>query len=228
MSTPTPAAPAAPAAPTGEANTPAGQEPAAQPQVPAPAAPTPGSDDTAATIARLETELAAARAEAGKTRVTAKQKAADDARAELTAQLLGILDPSKAGQPASPEELTQQLTAAQAQARQTAVELAVYRAAPAAGANPDALLDSRQFAASLADVDPADTDAVTAAIKAAVTANPRLGAAPTGPQSGGSEFSGPPAAGVSADQFAAMSYAERAELYQSDPDTYRRLAGSTP
>ncbi|MET9468494.1 hypothetical protein ABZY44_27645 [Streptomyces sp. NPDC006544] len=219
MSTPTPG-------PTGEQGTPnpaPGQDPAAPPT---PAAPAPGEQDQAATIARLEADLAAARAEAGKGRVNAKQAAADTARAELTAQLIGILDPSKAGQQATPEELTQQLTTAQAQARQTAVELAVYRTATAAGADPDALLDSRQFADSLADVDPADTAAVTAAIKAAVQANPRLGGKPTGPQLGGSEFGGPPPQGITAAQFAAMPYAERAELYQSDPATYRRLAGT--
>ncbi|MCY0942594.1 hypothetical protein [Streptomyces antarcticus] len=224
MSTPTPTGP------TGEQGTPnpaPEQAPAVPPTpTPPPAAPAPGDQDQAATIARLESDLAAARAEAGKGRVTAKQQAADNARAELTAQLIGILDPSKAGQEATPEELTQQLTTAQAQARQTAVELAVYRSATAAGADPDALLDSRQFADSLADVDPADTAAVTAAIKAAITANPRLGAKPTGPHIGGSEFNGAPPQGVTATQFAAMPYAERAELYQTDPAMYRRLAGT--
>lgn len=225
MSTPTPG-------PTGEQGNPnpgTGQVPATPPTPtpPAPPAapPAPGDQDQAATIARLESELTAARAEAGKGRVNAKQQAADTARAELTAQLLGILDPSKAGQEATPEELTQQLTTAQAQARQTAVELAVYRTAAAAGADADALLDSRTFADSLAGIDPADTAAVIVAVKAAVTANPRLGAKPTGPQVGGSEFNGAPPQGVTATQFAAMDYAARAELYQSDPTTYRRLAG---
>ncbi|MEU8721506.1 hypothetical protein [Streptomyces antimycoticus] len=193
-----------------------------------------GNEDPAAQIARLETELAAARQEAGKSRTTAKQRAADDARAELTAQLLGILDPSKAGQQATPEELTQQLTTAQAQARATAVELAVYRTATAAGADPDALLDSRQFAESVASLDPADTTAITAAITAAVQANPRLAAqqaaqqqTPSGPARSGAEFgNGGGAAEVTPAQFAAMNYAQRVALMQSDPDTYRRLAGS--
>lgn len=223
MSTPTPG-------PTGEQGNPnpaPGQDPNAAPAPTPPAAPpAPAEQDQAATITRLEADLAAARAEAGKGRVTAKQQAADAARQELTAQLLGILDPSKAGEQATPEELTRQLTNAQAQARQTAVELAVYRTAAAAGGDADALLDSRTFADSLADVDPADSVAVTAAIKAAVTSNPRLGTRPTGPQVGGSEFNGAPPQGVTAPQFAAMDYAARAELYQSDPTTYRRLAGS--
>jgi hypothetical protein len=51
----------------------------------------------------------------------------------------------------------------------------VFRAAQATDADPSALLDSRTFLAKLADVDPSDTAAVTAAIAAAVAANPRLG-----------------------------------------------------
>ncbi|MFD9069495.1 hypothetical protein [Streptomyces lasiicapitis] len=138
---------------------------------------------------------------------------------------LGLI---KDDEQATPEQLTQQLTTAQDRARATAVELAVYRTAPSAGANPEALLDSRAFATTVAALDPADTDAVTAAIKAAVTANPRLAAEvqQTGAPRGGAEFSGPPSQGVTPAQFAAMDYAQRAELFQSDPDTYRRLAGT--
>lgn len=223
MSTPTPGNPTGQ---QGDPNTVPGQDPNTAPATPPADPPAPAGEDSAATIARLESDLAAARAEAGKGRVTAKQQAADNARAELTAQLLGILDPSKAGQQATPEELTQQLTTAQAQARQTAVELAVYRTAAAAGADADALLDSRTFADSLADVDPTDAAAVTAAIKAAVAANPRLGTRPAGPTIGGSEFTGTAPQGITAAQFERMPYAERAELFQTDPATYRRLAGT--
>ncbi|MGD6762050.1 hypothetical protein ACOKM5_24255 [Streptomyces sp. BH097] len=212
-----------------------GQDPAGT--TPKPTAPTTGqppqgngNEDQAATIARLEADLAAARQEAGKTRTTAKQRAADDARQELTAQLLGILDPSKAGQQATPEQLTEQLTTVQAQARATAVELAVYRTAQAAGADPDALLDSRQFAEAVAELDPADTDAVKQAITAAVQANPRLAAQQQAPKKtstrGGAEFGNGGGAEVTPAQFAAMNYAQRVALMQSDPDTYRRLAGA--
>lgn len=68
-------------------------------------------------------------------------------------------------------------TAAEAEARTTAVELAVFRAAAKAGADPDALLDSRAFLNALVDVDPKDTAAVTKAITDAVKANPKLSAA---------------------------------------------------
>lgn len=221
--------------PEGGQGAPGGQDPAGtapKPTAPPNGQPAAGNDDggqdPAATIARLEQELAAARAEAGKNRVTAKQRAADDARQELTQQLLGILDPSRAGQQATPEQLTQQLEAEQSKAKATAVELAVYRTAREAGGDPDALLDSRQFAASIADLDPTDTAAVKSAVEAAVTANPKLAAqtAPAGPARSGSEFTGPPSSAPTAAQFAAMNYAQRVELMQSDPDTYRRLAGA--
>lgn len=219
-------------APTGEQGTEqAGQDPAAPKPTPPAQAPqqgsTDGGQDSTVTIARLEQELAAARKEAGKSRVTAKQQAADDARAELAQQIgraLGIVEDDT---PPDPAALTQQLADEQQRARQTAVELAVYRTAREAGGDPDALLDSRAFAASIADLDPADADAVRAAVEAAVAANPKLAtAAPSGPARSGAEFTGPGSAGVSAAQFAGMDYAARAELFQSDPDTYRRLASS--
>ncbi|GHB98583.1 hypothetical protein [Streptomyces vinaceusdrappus] len=79
---------------------------------------------------------------------------------------------------------------------------------------------------ALSAVDPADATAVTAAITAAVQANPRLAAQPAGPARAGADFSNPGADEITPARFAAMGYAERAELYRSDPETYRRLAGS--
>lgn len=200
MSTPTPSS--APSSdPSGQQGDPTpqptGQAPATAPTPTPPVTPAaPATEDTAATIARLESELSAARKDAGKSRVTAKQQAADDARADLAQQIGKALGLVKDDAPADPAQLTQQLAAEQAKARQTAVELAVYRTAPAAGANPDALLDSRAFADAVATLDPTDTDAITAAVKAAITANPRLAGqqAPAGPARGGAEFNGPPAA----------------------------------
>jgi hypothetical protein len=188
-----PTAPAATAAPNAAPAAPAAP---AVPAAPAPTPTAPAAEDTAATIARLESELTAARKDAGKSRVTAKQQAADDARNELAQQIGKALGIVKDDAPADPAQLTQQLAAEQAKARQTAVELAVYRTAPAAGANPDALLDSRAFADAVAALDPTDTDAIKAAITAAVTANPRLAGqqSPAGPARGGAEFNGPPAA----------------------------------
>ncbi|MER7697033.1 hypothetical protein [Streptomyces sp. NPDC096095] len=205
----------------GEQQGQTGQEPADQQQGQQPAE---GDETTLPPWAQKA--LTDARAEAGKTRVTAKQKAAQEARTELLAQFTALIDPSKGAEPATAEQLTQQLTESQQKARQTAVELTVYRTARDAGGDPDALLDSRQFAESLADIDPTDTAAVTAAIQAAVTANPKLGTAPAGTARGGGDFTGQQGGTVTPAQFAAMGYAQRAELYQTDPGTYRQLAGS--
>lgn len=209
---------------TGTGQAPAGTAPKPTP----PAGQQPAEGDLASLPQWAQDTIKAARGEAGKARTTAKQAAADQARQELAQTIGKALGIVQDDEPADPEKLTQQLAAEQAKARQTAVELAVYRTARDAGADPDALLDSRQFAAAVADVDPSDTAAITAAIAAAVEVNPRLSAQqqPAGPARGGAEFSGPPSEGVTPAQFAAMDYAKRAELYQSDPDTYRRLAGS--
>jgi hypothetical protein len=83
-------------------------------------------------------------------------------------------------------------TAAEAEARTTAVELAVYRSAAKAGADPDALLDSNTFLKSLGDIDPKDTAAVTKAIETAVKSNPKLAAAPAAPGASGPPIPGGP------------------------------------
>ncbi|MCA1219895.1 hypothetical protein LCE31_16105, partial [Streptomyces sp. 8L] len=89
------------------------------------------------------------------------------------------------------------ITESQTAARTAAVQSAIYHGASAAGADAAALLDSRSFMASLDAVDPSDSTAITAAITAAVTTNPRLAVAPvpTGPARAGAEFAGPPAQG---------------------------------
>ncbi|MGW6848985.1 hypothetical protein ACWGCK_09515 [Streptomyces virginiae] len=84
-----------------------------------------------------------------------------------------------------------------AELRSARVELAVARAAADAGARGDRLLNSRSFLASVGDLDPTDVafeSKLTAAITAAVTADPDLyRAAPAGPPRGGAEFHGAPA-----------------------------------
>jgi len=137
----------------------------------APTKPADGGDDSQATIERLEKDLKAARAEAAKSRVNAKQAAADEARKELAQQIgkaLGIVEDDKL----DPAELTEQLTAAKQSQTEAARELAVYKAAATAGADPTRLLDSRSFLASIKDVDPADDKAIAAAIKTTVDNNP--------------------------------------------------------
>lgn len=171
-----------PAAPTPDPAPQAVADPEPQP----PAAPEPVAAETPeAQIARLENDLRAARAEAGKTRVNAKAAAADEARSELAQQIGRALGLVK-DEPVDPVKLTEQALAAAAQARQAQVELAVFRAAQTTGADPVALLDSRAFLTSLTDVEPGDVTAINAAITAALSSNPRLGKAdPTPPQGGG-------------------------------------------
>lgn len=101
--------------------------------------------------------------------------------------------------PPDPAALTAQIAEEQGKAREAAVQLAVYRNAAANEANADALLDSASFLRSLADIDPTNAEAVNAAIKAAVEANPLLKSAPpvppTPPFPGGPRTPAPTGAG---------------------------------
>ncbi|CAM5332140.1 MULTISPECIES: hypothetical protein [Streptomyces] len=96
---------------------------------------------------------------------------------------------------ADPDKLAQQLTASQTKARQSAVELAVYRAASKHSADPEALLDSRGFLKQVDDLDPEADDFATKvgdAIKSAVESNPKLksATAPAPPARSGTELAG--------------------------------------
>jgi hypothetical protein len=126
-----------------------------------------------------------------------------------------------------PQWAQRAVTDGQGAARQLAVQAAVIAAAPAAGADIARLLDSNSAMAQLAAVDPTNPAAVAAAITAALTAQPYLGTAgmPAGPARGGAEFGTPASTEVTPAQFAAMDYSARVALHQSDPATYRRLAG---
>lgn len=125
--------------------------------------------------------IADLRRENGSARTNAKAQAADEARTALVQELGKALGLVKDGEQApKPEELTAQVQAAQQAARAAQVELAVHRSASTHKADPSALLDSRAFLAKVADLDPTADDfgeKVTAAIKQAVTDNPKLLAA---------------------------------------------------
>jgi hypothetical protein len=176
---------------------PVGTDPTTTPPAPTPQPPAtpPTGQDPAAEIARLTKELEAARGEAAKSRVTAKEKAAAEARTALLRELSG-----DAEQPLTPEQLREQLTTAQQQgttaqqaAVSAAIELSVYRTALKAGANADALLDSRAFCDQIdtIDTDPSDRAAfeaaVTERVNAALAANPALRATATGPTRSGAD-----------------------------------------
>lgn len=115
--------------------------------------------------------------ENAKARTDAKTRAADQAKTDLVQQLgkaLGLIKDDDPKQ--TVEDLTAQLTAQQETAKAAQTKLAVYRAAGTV-ADPDMLLDSTSFLASIKDVDVTDTKAVQDAVKAFVTEHPKF--APT-------------------------------------------------
>jgi hypothetical protein len=153
-----PAAPAAPAAPTAPAPT-AGEWDGKVESLP-PA------------VQKVITDL---RKENGDRRATATQAEAQQQKLIGALQAAGLI-PGGEEKP-DPAALTERLTASQQQARQAAVELAVFRSAAAAGVDPDAALDSRAFLTKVEGLDPTAADfttQVTAALTEAATTNPKL------------------------------------------------------
>lgn len=125
------------------------------------------------------------RSEAASARTSAKEAAAKEARETLLAEIgkaLGQEDKL------DPEKLKADLESSSAKHRGALVELAVVRAAGKAGADVDALLDSRAFVARLDKLDPSADDfaaKVTEEIAAAVRDNPKLSAGQPATRSGG-------------------------------------------
>ncbi|CAL9296781.1 hypothetical protein [Streptomyces sp. SudanB25_2051] len=221
MSEPT-STPAPAPAPTDPPAAPA-PTPPAPPAPAAPAAPAPApAVDPAAEQRATEAEQAAQRAQAE--------------RDELLAALRSVLDPSGAAGEQDPAKLAEQAAterdAALAEARQLRVELAAHQAAHKAGADPARLLDSRTVEKQLAALDPTDpkfAEQLDTVIAAAVEANPLLRAEATAPAppKGGADFTPGAPQTVTPEQFARMTYAQRVELHQSDPDLYARLSAAS-
>ncbi|MBL3664524.1 hypothetical protein JL475_00490 [Streptomyces sp. M2CJ-2] len=197
---PTPPAPAAPATP----------EPTTEPKsADEPKGKTPkfeGEFDPAKferLVENLRGDVAAEKAK----REALEQKAKDDQDTLMkrVAKAFGLeTDEEK---PPTPEELAKQLDeargetkASREQARQTQVELAVYKTAGRHGGDPDALLDSRSFANAIAKLDPSDAgfdEAVGKAVKTAVESNKKLAAKVPEPEpaptpAGGAPMDGTP------------------------------------
>lgn len=128
-------------------------------------------DDPAAARAEIER----LRRENASERVNAKNTAAEAERQRILKLLSPEAEsPTVESLSAQIQEKDQTLTQAQADAAAAKLELAVYKNAAAAKADPAALLDSNSFRTAVADIDPTDTDAILAAITAATTTNPRL------------------------------------------------------
>lgn len=176
----TPAAPAATeTAPPAPAADPA---PASAPETPAAPTEPANVDELPSWAQKL---IRDGRTEAASNRAKAKEHAdaLEALKAQSQKQLDGIaqalgLKPEQA----TPEQIMAERDAARAtadqsaaQARQSQVELAVFRAAAQTGANGTALLDSRSFVAGLDGLDPSSPDfgqQVADKIAAATEANP--------------------------------------------------------
>jgi hypothetical protein len=113
------------------------------------------------------------------------------------------LDPDGAGKDADPAELAQvaaqERDQARAEVKLARVELAAERAARKAGADVDALLDSRGFLTRIADLDPTDDGfaaAVETAVRDAVRERPSLKSTTAPPRSGNADMTSGGAAGT--------------------------------
>lgn len=162
-------------------------------------------------ISDLRKENGNRRTEAGEAKKRAEQaegkaKAGDERFASATEAFMRALGltPEPDEPERSPEELVGELTT---KYQQKTIELAVYRAATAAGGDPEALLDSRGFLAKAHALDPTADDfdeAIADAIGDAVDANPKLRAAPAyeppATPSGG-DFGGGPAEPLGPDEW---------------------------
>ncbi len=224
--TPAEATPAAPApeqlvvAPAAQVFTP---QPTTQ-APPTPAAPADNAnpwDDPAA--AKLEIERL--RRENGSERVSAKASAADTARNELAQQIGKALGLVKDDEPADPKALTDQLTAAQKSAADTARDFAIFKAATAAKADPQALLDSLTFRKAVEGIDPSNTAALEAAINDAVSSNPRFKTVQAAGASGADFTGGTGEGAITQAKFDAMTPSERNGLFTTNPTLYRTLSG---
>ncbi|WP_404285424.1 hypothetical protein [Glutamicibacter arilaitensis] len=171
--------------PAGEpAGTPA---PPATPATPPPGLPAPKGDEAKPWDGKIESldpavqkVISDLRKESGDERVAKKT---------LDAITKALNPDATDGEKPTAEQLTAQLTEQATDAKQARTELAVYKLAGKAGADADALLDSRAFLAKLAALDHNDTKAVTKAITDAITENPKLKAVLAAGKSG-ADFSG--------------------------------------
>lgn len=147
-----------------------------------------------------------ARADAGKARTSAKQQAADEARAALMAEFAKTLGLDSDGEPsvdnlrAQLEELQSEKAELEAAQTESSYRDAVRTAASAANADADALLDSAGFRDAVqAELDDEFTDEDLTKAVAKVTKEfakkARFAKSTAPPRSGGEITGGPPAAG---------------------------------
>ncbi|MFB7452836.1 hypothetical protein [Streptomyces sp. NPDC056194] len=185
-----------PAAPQGTppAAPPAPAAPAAPPQPPA--APPQGEAQNVADLPQWAQKLIAdTRAEAASYRTRAQGTSEQPQQPPAPPTAPPVTPPAPPAPDGDVSRLPQWAQRAlienQTAARTAAIQTAVLRAAPTAGADPARLLDSASFTAAMSAVDTNDAAAVATAITAAITAQPWL-AIQTGPGRGGADFNGNP------------------------------------
>lgn len=187
------------------------------PQTPAPteAAPDGGDKDeewSPADRQAATAEIERLRKENASRRVAARD-AETKARKDIAAQIgkaLGLVQ----DETPDPQALAEQITTERAAAARARTELAVYRAAAANGADPDALLDSRAFLAKVDALDPTAEDfpaLVAGLIKDATAANPKFRAVQVAAKSGNdlSGGTGEQKGQLTREQLAALPPADR-------------------
>lgn len=180
------------------------------------------------TIARLQKELRETRGESVKQRLSAKDKAAQEAQQKLIGDVLAALGLDKDGNKAtSAEELMAELERAKEETKQLRLREAVRSVATGdATVDPARLLRDAEFLASIKELDPSDTSGVKAAIEATLEAAPWLKVVQEtqAPRRSGPDGAGSPGEGkLTKDEFAKMSGAERNKLFRERPDVYRSL-----
>lgn len=190
--------------------------------------------DAGADSGAEDSRVKRANAEAARYRTALRAQETEVASLKETLSKLAAVFSPGADEP-DPAALTGQVETLTGRAAQLEAELLVHTIAGTNGGNPVALLDSRTFTNALHKLDAsADdyADQVATAIKEAVSKNANLSSgAGQGPARGGASGAGQgsaePSGAVTQEQFDAMGYPERAALFNTNPDLYRRLAGSS-
>lgn len=178
------------------------------------------------TIARLTREVESARKEAGKSRVNAKQAAADEARNATLSKVLEALGVKADGsKKVSLEDVQAESAKKDSSIAQMAAENVVLRRAGALGADADKLLNWSPFTSAVGKLDPGADDyqtQVDALITEQKASNPFLATQAVGKS--GSEIGGSGPQAITKERFDAMSGEELNTLYRNDPATFKRLA----
>lgn len=198
--------------------------------------PSGGSDNPWDDPEKARKEIERLRRENGAERVNAKKEAADEASKqtlEAVAKALGLSKDEKPTveslQKALQESQTDQEKAL-AEAKDNKRELAVYKAATAAGVDADRVLNLRSFHTALGEIDPS-ADNFEALVKSALDEEVRkdssLRARGGSSRSGADTYGGSGGAGVlSQEDFDKMTVDKQTAYIQKNPTEAKRLLGA--